>query len=181
MSFNIRLISLATIGAVAAALLIGGCANKAASKSQQSTIITKADTAFLTVTGPAAKLKMFDTRLRQLLGLGQQDSGDLGCKNCDKIQQGVTPTPSQLVYIIPRRSNALFQHIGTAWNDVWYDSNDQFNAADGQRLILHLDYNSGPDPVCTGSATPCFPRPTCRLTSYCSQNSTGACLPACNP
>lgn len=172
MSLNIRLIPTVLIGAVAAALLVG-CQMGPGPQAQLPTFVAKHDTALLTVTGSPQKMLMFDTRLRQLLGAGQQDSDILGCKDCDKLRQGVS-TVAQLVYIIPRKSNAHFQSIGTAWDDVWYDSSNQFNAAD--RLKMQLDYNDTPEPDCSQLPQPCFTRPTCRATGYCSKNSSGLCL-----
>jgi len=162
------------LGAILVVAVVGGCAGM---KPQQAPDVDrKTDTALLKVTGDNAKLVRFDTRLRQQLGVGQGDSTTLGCKGCTNLPTGAT----EVTYIIPR-TIPILDTVQKVWNEEWYTGPPPFDAADGKRLVLSLDYNDEPDPLCSGFRQPCFVRPTCRQTAFCSQNSVGSCVPACTP
>jgi hypothetical protein len=170
MQFKSRKVLWGALGGVLLAALAGGCV----SMSKPPDVDQKVDTALLKVSGDNARLVRFDTRLRQALGVGADDSTTLGCKGCANLSNGTT---EEVTYIIPRKMPIL-DTVYKIWNDEWYTGPPPFDAGD-KRLVLSLDYNDSPDPVCTGFKSPCFSRPTCRQTAFCSQNSTGSCVPAC--
>ena len=172
MSIRSRPLFLAASAAIIAAAVVGGCALFKPARTSDN----KADTAYLTVKGDTVKLVRFDTRLRQRLGVGQGDSSELGCIRCNNLQMGMPV--NEVTYIIPRSTNAL-ELAHQVWNDEWYSGPPPFDAQDGKRLTLDLDYNQAADPICTGFQSPCYTRSTCRETGYCSQNQTGLCKPAC--
>ena len=177
MPLTFRFPSFAAIAALAASVVIVLGGLPSASQAAPAVVPVadgKQDTALLTVTGSAAKMKLFDTRLRALMGTGAGDGNGLGCKHCDELRQGQPVT--ELVYILPRRSKDSFKHVGTAWADVWYDSKDPFNADDQTRLKLSFDYNDDADAGCPEAVSKCYSRQDCKKTGYCSQKKEGACV-----
>lgn len=138
------------------------------------------NTAMVTVAGASEKLLRFDTKLRLLLGVGNDDSDTLGCLDCMELRGGGTPPPaSTLTYLVRRKPENIFREFGAAWNEVWYDPANPYDAGSG-RLVIKIDFNDGPNPDCsTGFVSPCYNRPNCPITGFCSKNQTGACLPKC--
>jgi hypothetical protein len=141
------------------------------------------NTARVMVTGAADKLLKFDTKLRSLVGVGNDDTDALGCDNCGDLRSGDSSIGT-LTYYIPRKPEKALRLFGAAWNEVWYDPGPPlFDAADGKRLILTIDANMSVQPVCsTGFLAPCYSRPNCPNTGFCSQNPVppgGSCLPKC--
>lgn len=140
----------------------------------------KANSGWVAVAGSAKKLEMFDTKLRALLGINKGDYQFLGCRGCDQL--GTTSPPSELGYSFARKPETIFQHLGTAWNYIWYDPQDQFNGADHVTMQFRFitDDDVEGDPVCEGFKLPCSYRPNCPSVAYCSKNSSGPCAPKCD-
>jgi len=151
-------------------LLSVGCSTAPLDGSQ------KANTAVVKVAGSADKLLTFDTKLRSLLGVGNGDSDTLSCDSCSDLRGGDTSI-STLTYYVARKPVNVFGNFAAAWNDVWEAT--KFDANETLVITIEADI-SNPDPVCTGFAQPCYDRPRCPNTGYCSKNSAGECLPKCS-
>lgn len=139
------------------------------------------NTAEVKVTGEVTKLLKFDTKLRSLLGVGNDDSDTLACRRCAALRGGDTSIDT-LIYLVSRKPEKVFGSFAAAWNDVWYDPANPFDAGDGKRLVMTIDYDSQPPPSCSTMFPPpptCYDRPRCPSTGYCSENQAGDCQPKC--
>lgn len=137
------------------------------------------NTAIVAVAGKSDKLLKFDAKLRSLLGVGNDDSDALGCDKCAALRGG-SPGINKLTYFIPRKPEKVLREFGLAWNDVWYDPTNPYDAKDGERLTMMVDANIADSPLCEGFTRPCSYRPNCPAQGYCSKNPPGgACKPAC--
>jgi hypothetical protein len=137
------------------------------------------NTATVVVAGKSDKLLKFDSNVRLLLGIGDDDSDTLGCDRCAALRGGNAEI-GKLTYYIPRKPEKIFRELAIAWNDVWYDPSNPHDAKDGERLTMMVDANMADAPLCEGFSQPCSTRPSCPAQGYCSKNPPGkSCSPKC--